>query len=56
MAEKTKEKETRLVAPWRPFMGITGWERDMDRMLDDFLAGEHGHGGPNDGLEPMIWR
>ena len=38
MAEKTKEKETRLVAPWRPFMGITGWERDMDRMLDDFFG------------------
>jgi HSP20 family protein len=36
MAEKTKEKETRLVAPWRPFMGIT--ERDMDRMLDDFFG------------------
>jgi HSP20 family protein len=38
MAEKTKEKETRSVAPWRPFMGITGWERDMDRMLDDFFG------------------
>ena len=38
MAEKTKEKETRSVAPWRPFMGVTGWERDMDRMLDDFFG------------------
>jgi HSP20 family protein len=38
MAEKTKEKETRSVAPWRPFMGLTGWERDMDRMLDDFFG------------------
>ena len=36
MAEKTKEKETRLVAPWRPFMGVT--EGDMDRMLDDFFG------------------
>ena len=55
MAENQR-KRNKVVAPWRPFMGITGWERDMDRMLDDFLAGEHGHGGPNDGLEPMIWR
>ena len=36
MAEKTKEKETRSVAPWRPFMSVT--ERDMDRMLDDFFG------------------
>lgn len=36
MAEKTKEKETRSVAPWRPFMGVT--EGDMDRMLDDFFG------------------
>jgi len=35
MAEKTKEKETRSVTPWRPFMGLTGWERDMDKMLED---------------------
>jgi HSP20 family protein len=39
MAEKTKEKEeTRSVTPWRPFMGLTGWERDMDRMLEDFFG------------------
>jgi HSP20 family protein len=42
MAEKTKEKELRSVAPWRPFMGLTGWERDMDRMLEDFF-GRRGH-------------
>ena len=38
MAEKTKEKELRSVAPWRPFMGLTGWEREMDRMLEDFFG------------------
>ena len=38
MAEKTKEKETRSVTPWRPFMGLTGWERDMDRILEDFFG------------------
>ena len=38
MAEKNKEKETKAVAPWRPFMGLTGWERDMDRMLEDFFG------------------
>jgi HSP20 family protein len=36
MAEKNKEKETRSVTPWRPFMGVT--ERGMDRMLDDFFG------------------
>ena len=38
MAEKTKEKELRSVAPWRPFMGLTGWEREMDRVLEDFFG------------------
>ena len=37
MAEK-KEKETRSVAPWRPFMGLTGWETDMDRLVEDFFG------------------
>ena len=37
MAEK-KEKETKAVAPWRPFMGLTHWERDMDRMMEDFFG------------------
>ncbi|HTN72898.1 MAG TPA: Hsp20/alpha crystallin family protein [Methylomirabilota bacterium] len=31
MAEQIKNKETRAVAPWRPFM-------DMDRMMEDFFA------------------
>lgn len=38
MADKTKEKETKSITPWRPFMGLTGWERDMDRMLEDFFG------------------
>ena len=38
MADKTKEKETKAVTPWRPFMDLTRWERDMDRMMDDFLG------------------
>jgi HSP20 family protein len=38
MAEKAKEEETKAVTPWRPFMGLTGWERDMDRVLDDFFG------------------
>jgi HSP20 family protein len=38
MAEKAKEKETKAVTPWRPFMGLTGWERDTDRMLENFFG------------------
>ncbi|MGE5819045.1 MAG: Hsp20/alpha crystallin family protein [Deltaproteobacteria bacterium] len=38
MAEKAKEKETKAVAPWRPFMDLSRWERDMDRMMDDFFT------------------
>jgi HSP20 family protein len=38
MADKTKEKETKAVTPWRPFMGLTRWERDMDRMMEDFFG------------------
>jgi HSP20 family protein len=37
MAEKTKEKETKSVTPWRPFMDLSRWERDMDRMMGDFF-------------------
>jgi HSP20 family protein len=38
MAEKAKEKETKAVAPWRPFMDVTRWERDMERMMEDFFG------------------
>jgi HSP20 family protein len=39
MAEKDKEKggETRELAPWRPFADLTRWERDMERMMDNFF-------------------
>jgi HSP20 family protein len=38
MADKPKEKETKAVTPWRPFMDLTHWERDMDRMMEDFFG------------------
>jgi HSP20 family protein len=38
MADKTKEKETKAVTPWRPFMDVGRWERDMDRMMEDFFG------------------
>jgi HSP20 family protein len=38
MAEKAKEKETKAVAPRRPFMGLSRWERDMERMMEDFFG------------------
>jgi HSP20 family protein len=38
MAEKPgKEKEPKAVAPWRPFMDLGRWERDMERMMDNFF-------------------
>ena len=36
MADKTKEKETKAVT--RPFMDLTRWERDTDRMREDFFG------------------
>ena len=38
MAEKAKEKETRAVTPSRPFMDLSRWERDMERMMGDFFG------------------
>jgi HSP20 family protein len=38
MAEKAKEKETKAVAPWRPLSEVTRWQREMDRMFDDFFG------------------
>jgi HSP20 family protein len=35
MADKTKEKETKAVTPWRPFMDLARWERDM---MEDFFG------------------
>ena len=39
MADKGKEKnkEARELAPWRPFSDLTRWERDMERMMDNFF-------------------
>jgi HSP20 family protein len=37
MAEKAKEKaETKSLASRRPFTDVARWERDMERMFDDF--------------------
>ena len=38
MAEKARKKETKAVGPWRPFTGLSPWEREVDRMMDDFFA------------------
>jgi len=39
MAEKTQEaKKPKSVTPYRPFMGFGSWERDMERMMDDFFG------------------
>lgn len=36
-AEKNKEKETKALAPWRPFPEMARWEREMERMFEDFF-------------------
>ena len=36
MVEKIREKETKA-ATRRPFTGLAEWDRDMDRMLEDFF-------------------
>jgi len=38
MAEKGKEKETKPVAPWRPLRNLTRWDRDIERMMEDFFG------------------
>jgi HSP20 family protein len=38
MADKAKEKEAKAVTPWRPFMDLTRWDRDMDRTMEDFFG------------------
>jgi HSP20 family protein len=38
MAEKAKEKETKAVTPWRPFMDLSRWDRDMERIMGDFFG------------------
>jgi HSP20 family protein len=42
MAEKAKEKEekeSRSLAPWRPFSELSRMEREMERMFEDFFGG-----------------
>jgi HSP20 family protein len=36
MAEKNKEPESKAIAPRRPLVDLARWERDMERMFDDF--------------------
>ena len=55
MADKTKEKETKTITPRRPFMGLTGWERDMDRMLEDFFGRRTRPWWPERWFKPMKW-
>lgn len=38
MAQRAKETESRAVTPRRPFMDLTRWEQDADRMMDDFFG------------------
>ena len=38
MAEKTKEKETKTLAPWKPLAELSRFERDMERLFDDFMG------------------
>ncbi len=38
MARQSKEKEAKALAPWRPFMDLARWERDIDRMMADFFG------------------
>ena len=37
MADKGKEKGGKSLAPWRPLTELTRWERDMERMMDEFF-------------------
>lgn len=34
---KDKEKRSKSLVPWRPLTDLTRWERDMDRLFEDFL-------------------
>ena len=38
MPEKAKQKETKVLAPRRPFMDLTRWDSEMDRMMEDFFG------------------
>jgi len=36
--EKEREKGKGALAPWRPFGEMARWEREMERMFDDFFG------------------
>jgi HSP20 family protein len=38
MSKQEIKKETKEVAPWRPFSDLARWEREMERVFDDFLG------------------
>ena len=38
MPENPKQKKTKAVAPWRPYIGLPTWEHELDRMMNDFFA------------------
>jgi HSP20 family protein len=38
MPENAKQKETKALAPRRPFMDLTRWDSEMDRMMEDFFG------------------
>ncbi len=35
---REREKETKGLTPWRPFSEMARWEREMERMFDDFFG------------------
>jgi HSP20 family protein len=47
MAQKAKEAEGRAVTPLRPFMDLTRWETDMDRMMEGFFGRNRRPWGPS---------
>jgi HSP20 family protein len=38
MANKTENSEGKAVAPWKPFMDLSRWELEMDRMMDEYFG------------------
>lgn len=47
MAKQESRKE---ITPWRPFQGLTAWESDFERTLEDFFGRRFA--GPFGGLWP----
>jgi HSP20 family protein len=38
MSKQETNKEKKAVAPWRPFSELGRWEREMERVFDDFIG------------------